>query len=320
MSSSASSTKPFTAEQTFKAYTLEQGIEYAQARTGYHKNLYQLIVDHHTSTGGQLDTALDVGCGPGIAARGLAPHFAHVIGLDPSEGMIATARSLGGVSKSSEPIRFEVSTAEGLGSNLSPPIPNGSVDLITAATAAHWFDMSGFWPRAAQVLKPGGTVAVWTTSALYIHPSTPNYAAVQKALDEFKEHDIGPYRGEGNRLARELYLDLPLPWTLEQPVSDFDESTFFRKEWKRDNSDDSNPFGLGLRTSNLDAIEKRLGTGSPVTRWREAHPDAVGTERDVVRVLRRKIERLLHEAGVEEGKEVVTGGVESVLLMIKKKS
>jgi hypothetical protein len=26
----------------------------------------------------------------------------------------------------------------------------------------HWFDMPKFWAEAAQVVKPGGTVALWT--------------------------------------------------------------------------------------------------------------------------------------------------------------
>ncbi|KAI1418581.1 S-adenosyl-L-methionine-dependent methyltransferase [Hypoxylon sp. FL1857] len=310
----------FTAETTFKSYKPEQGAAYAEGRAGYNTDLYQYIVDNHTSTGGELDTVLDVGTGPGFAARGLAPHFAHVIGIDASEGMISAARSIGGVSSTSEPIRFEVSTAEELGSNLTPPIPDSSVDLITAATAAHWFNMSGFWPRAAEVLKPGGTVAIWTITALYIHSSTPNHAAIQAALDKFRYEDLTPYHAPGNIITRDLYVDLPLPWTLEKLVPEFDKSTFVRKEWRKDRFDsEPDPIGRGLQTVNLDHLEKRFATSSSVTRWREAHPDAVNTENDVVRKLRREIERLLHEAGVERGKEAITGGVESVLLLVKKK-
>ena len=106
---------PVSAEKTFSSYTKDQGANYAQNRPGYHPSLYKTIIDHHTSTGGQLNTLLDVGCGPGTAARSLAPHFAHAIGLDPSEGMINNARILAGASSTSEPIRFEISTAEDLG-------------------------------------------------------------------------------------------------------------------------------------------------------------------------------------------------------------
>jgi trans-aconitate 3-methyltransferase len=321
MADPAPTPAPFSSEKTFRSYTHEQGATYAQNRRGYHPNLYQIILDHHTSTGGQLTTILDVGCGPGTAIRKLAPRFTHAIGLDPSEGMISTARSLGGVSSTSQPIRFEVSTAEDLGSQLSPPIPDSSVDLITAATAAHWFDMSRFWPCAAQLLKPGGTVALWTSSPMYAHPSMPNYAAIQAVISELDDRHLKPYMEPGNLLARKLYIDLPLPWTLARPVLEFDESTFHRKEWNKDGAcAEGSEFFMGQQTADLEALEKVLGTASPVTRWREAHPDAVGTERDVVRMMRREIERLLHEAGVERGKEVVRGGVAGVLLMVKKRA
>lgn len=311
---------PVAPEETFRSYTYEQGKTYAQGRHGYHPNLYQTIIDHHTSTGGQLITILDVGCGPGTAIRELAPRFTHAIGLDPSEGMISTARSLGGALSISQPIRFEVSTAEELGSQLLSPIPDSSVDLITAATAAHWFDMSGFWPRAAQVLKPGGTVALWTISKWHPHPSMPNGPALQAAMTEFHDRHLKPYTQPGNQLALDLYIDLPLPWNLAQPVPNFDESTFYRKEWYKDGvcAEGDESF-MQQQTLDLDMIEKFMETASQVTRWREAHPDAVGTERDVVKMLRKEVERLLHEAGVERGKEMIKGGLSGVLLIVKKR-
>jgi SAM-dependent methyltransferase len=305
---------PVSAEKTFSSYTQDQGANYAQNRPGYHPNLYKTIIDHHTSTGGQLNTLLDVGCGPGTAARALAPHFAHVIGLDPSEGMINNARSLAGASSTSEPIRFEISTAEDLGWHLSPPVEDSSVDLITASNAAHWFDMSRFWPSAARVLKPGGSVALWTSGDVRVHPSMPNAAAIQAAMDQSQEQHLKPYYEPGNLLARDRYVDLPLPWTLAQPVPEFDESAFFRKDW-----DVAESFFVGQSEVDLDTFEKMMGTSSVMTRWRQAHPDAVGTERDVVRILRREIERLLHEVGVEKGKETVKGTMRGALLIVKKK-
>ena len=63
-----------------------------------------------------------------------------------------------------------------------------------------------------------------------------------------------------------------------------------------------------------------LGTASPVTRWREAHPEAVGTEQDVLRIMRRKLEKILHDSGVEEGAELVHGDMEGALLLVRKKA
>lgn len=318
----ADATPTATSETTFRSYTREQSDAYVRHRRSYHPDLFGIILEFHKANGGECNTIVDVGCGPGIAIRGLAPYFDNAIGLDPSQEMIATARSVGGETSTSKPIQFEVSTAEELGSRLSPPvITNDSVDIITAAAAAHWFDMDAFWPRAAEVLKPGGTVALWLGSSMRVHPSMPNAVAIQVALDKIVNDELDEFMTAGNRLARDLYVNLPLPWTIQDPVPAFDENSFVRKEWNTDSDHIKGEefFVGGLQTLSLDMLEKLLETGSPVTRWREAHPDAVGTERDIIRVLRRQIERLLHEANVEPGKEVVTGALSGVLLMIKKK-
>ncbi|KAL6907170.1 S-adenosyl-L-methionine-dependent methyltransferase [Trichoderma evansii] len=306
-----------TTEDIFRSYSAEQGQNYSVVRPGYPPELFKIIVDHHTSTGGQLDTVVDVGCGPGQAIKDLAPFFKNAIGLDPSEGMIDTARA----SAKSEnlPIRFEVSFAETLGVDLEPPVSDGSVDMVTAATAAHWFDMAGFWKAAARILKPGGTVAIWIRSGAGINTTkTPNGAAIQAAVDEFYT-ELRPYAKSGNRLAHDLYNSLPLPWTLEVPVAEFDKDSFVRKEWNKDKTggDDEVPVRTGGPITP-EQFEKIMGTSSPVTRWRETFPDKVGTEEDLVRKLRRRMESLLHEAGIKPGEEVLRGEVAMALLLVKK--
>jgi SAM-dependent methyltransferase len=302
-------------EKTFSSYDREQGNKYAKARRDYHPSLYQTVLDRHTSTGGKLHLLLDVGCGPGLAIRVLAPYFTHAIGLDPSSGMVDTARSLGGVDSTSSPIRYELSTAEQLGSNLSPPVEDGSVDLITASNAAHWFNMPAFWVAAARVLKPGGTVALWTSGNVCAHPSMPNADAIQAAFDAYQEKYLVPYYEPGNLLTRNRYTTLPLPWTLDSPVGEFDQDSFFRKDWQADEE-----FFTGQPEVNLDMFEKMMATGSPQMRWHQAHPELVGTEKDVLKILRNEIEGLLHEAGVEKGKELVRASVQGALLIIKKKT
>ncbi len=189
---------------------------------------------------------------------------------------------------------------------------------VCRGSRLQWFDLPRFWLRAAQVLKPGGTVALWTVCKPSTDPSVPNAEAIKARLQEIEVEYLRPFIEPGNRMVRDKYASLPLPWTLPQPVADFDEATFFRKDsgWGQ-----GQEFTIGQgHKIGMDMAEKILGTASPVTRWREAHPDAVGTEADVVRVMRREIERLLHEAGVEVGQEYVKVGVEAVLLMIKKKA
>lgn len=310
----SSSAPTRSTEKTFTSYSQEQGKAYSQARPDYHPRVYETILSHHKTSGGQFDTFLDIGCGPGNVARGFSPHFKHAVGLDPSDGMMATARSLGGTTSISENIRYEISTAEDLGKYLPQPIPDASVDLITAANAAHWFDMSQFWPSAARVLKPGGSVALWTSGKTGIHPSVPGADSLQKVLDDIEEKHLRPFFELGNLHTRSRYVDLPLPWTLENQVVEFDQKTFHRKDW--DAAEDFYSFQPEV---SLDMFEKITETASPVTRWRQAHPNKVGTEDDVVRMYRRAIERHLNEHGVEKGKETLKGSMHGVILIVKKK-
>ncbi|KAI3334328.1 hypothetical protein F4824DRAFT_502119 [Ustulina deusta] len=114
-------------EETFRAYTQAQGDTYAAGRPGYSPELFKIIIAHHTSTSGQLNTVLDIGCGTGQATLDLAPYFANAIGLDPLEGMIGTARA--SAESANLLVRFEVLAAEALGTELKPPVADGSVDL-----------------------------------------------------------------------------------------------------------------------------------------------------------------------------------------------
>ena len=305
-----------TSETTFRSFTEKQGSNYAQHRHDYHPRLYNAVINHHKSTGGQFDTLLDVGCGPGIAARGLAPLFNHTIAIDPSQGMIDSALAL----PTPTPIRFAVSSAETLGAELSPPIPDGTIDLITAATAAHWFDMPKFWTRAAHLLKPGGTVAIWGAGPICISAETPNHTAVQAAIDK-AERLVDEYLAPGNRLARSGYVDLPLPWAISPPIPEFEESSFIRKEWgQAEGLEPGDEFHtLGGAGATLDMLEMVMGTASPVIRWREANPEKVGTEEDVVKVMRREIEEAFEGEEVERGKELLKGGVKGVLLLVKRR-
>ncbi|KAI0970196.1 S-adenosyl-L-methionine-dependent methyltransferase [Xylaria arbuscula] len=304
-------------EETFRTYTQAQGETYAVGRPGYSPELFKIVIAHHTSTGGQLNTVVDIGCGTGQATLDLAPYFANAIGLDPSEGMIGTARA--SAESANLPIRFEVSAAEALGTDLKPPIADGSVDLLTAATAAHWFDMARFWPSAARVLKPGGTAALWARTGMAVDPiRTLNGAAIKAVVDEIFVSELQPFSKLGSTLTRDLYVDLPLPWTLEVPVEEFDKGSFFRKEWNkhRDGAENDN-LGTG-KTVTTEEFENLTDTHSTVTRWREAHPDKAGTEEDIARKMRRRIEGLLHEVGVKPGEEVLRGQMAIVLLMVKK--
>ncbi|ATY64913.1 methyltransferase domain-containing [Cordyceps militaris] len=278
----------------------------------YSQALYDAVLLFHASTGGRPGLLVDVGCGPGNATRALGAHFARAVGLDASPSMVQHAADL---TPGASP-RFHHATAESLGADLpgSDAIGRGTVDLITAANAAHWFDMAAFWQAAGRALRPRGTVALWIPGNGVVHPATPGAAALDALLQRFLTRGaLVPYYAAGpHRLVRDRYRALPRP----PPGAGFDDAAFERREWC---VGVDKPFLEGADGAvALDVVEHALGTLSPVARWRAAHEASAGSERDLVRRLRRDMEAVLRAHGVREGEERVRIVVDGTLLLFKK--
>jgi trans-aconitate 3-methyltransferase len=142
-------------------------------------------------------------------------------------------------------------------------------------------------------------ISPWLISS---DPSTPNAAAVQKSLFRLEREVLAPYELPPNRLSRDMYDNLILPWDIENTLaSAFPESDFVRQEWDRDGilSNGKEFFLDGEDGSEsetpLDSLEASLGTASMVTRWREAHPDLAGTEKDCVKEMTAEIRKAIGE-------------------------
>lgn len=182
------------------------------------------------------------------------------------------------------------------------------------------FNMPLFWKQAAVILKPGGTVAIWTIGSAKVDPSTPNAVAIQAAVDALNDGEVAQYYAPGNTMTRELYINLPLPWTVSPPIPEFDQETYSRREWgPEDGAKELLDSSAGTEM-NLDEIEKLWGTMSPIQRWRDANPEKVGTEQDIVKRFIAVVSGLLHEAGVKEGEEKLKSTLTGVLMMVKKKA
>ena len=128
---------PASEERTFKQYTPAQAQAYAANRSGYTDKLFNIILDHHRSTGGSFHTLLDIGCGPGNATRPLAKHFDVAYGVDPSPEMINAGIAIGAEpgtreTQSGGRVEYMVGRAEDMASLRES---GRKVDLLTAATA-----------------------------------------------------------------------------------------------------------------------------------------------------------------------------------------
>lgn len=132
------------ADRSWGATSFETGsADYARFRPSYPSAL----AEHLAAATPSRSHALDVGCGTGQLTTLLAAQFDHVTGIDPSASQIENAATLPN-------IQYRVGSAEDL------DLPDRSVDLITVAQAAHWFDLPAFYREAARVARPGGLVAL----------------------------------------------------------------------------------------------------------------------------------------------------------------
>jgi ubiquinone/menaquinone biosynthesis C-methylase UbiE len=122
-----------TNDPTFRHYQPAQASAYAQWRGSYNAGLYEEVLSYHKSTGGELNSLLDLGCGTGSATRDLAPCFQKAVGVDPGSEMVNTAKSIGGETAAGVPVQYFVSDAEDVGEEQG--VKEKSVDLLTAAMA-----------------------------------------------------------------------------------------------------------------------------------------------------------------------------------------
>ena len=303
------------ADQTFTTYDSAQSSSYQRSRPPYPSRLIEFVLKKHADTTSSPSDkiVLDVGCGPGTATRSLSPSFYAAHGCDPSSAMIDTARPIKSTTLSGSQITYHVCAAEAL---QSLPIPPGSVDLVTAAMAAHWFDLPKFYEGATYLLKPGGTLALWTSSSYYCHPlTTPNHERVQKILLDLERNILAPFEVKGNRLSRDMYDQLPLPWTCDPFIKDFPETGFERYEWNRDGvPSNDGTFFCGVEREELDDLAKGLGTASMVTRWREVNRENLenGVVEDCVAMTVRRLKEAM------SGRDWIDGGSATALLIFKK--
>ncbi len=98
---------------------------------------------------------LDLAAGSGALARALVPCCASVVAAEPSRNLLFELRT-------APPVAAAVqATAERL------PFAGASFDVVTVATAFHWFDAEQALSEIARVLRPGGHLGlVWNTRAV----------------------------------------------------------------------------------------------------------------------------------------------------------
>jgi hypothetical protein len=136
----------------------------------------------------------------------------------------------------------------------------------------------------------------------------PHAAKVNEIQKNF-ESLIEPYMQPGNVIAHGLYDQLPLPWETDPNQTVFPKEKFQRFDWDRDGLlSDGKDFLGGSQEFPLEIYKLALGTVSSVTRWREAHPELVGSKDDPVIIVLEQMREVL-------GETMLRGGGPTALLM-----
>jgi len=210
---------------------------YAEYRPSYPDELYQ----HLEFVGGPFESAWDCATGNGQAAVDLTRIADSVVATDVDERQLAAAVD-------HPDVDYRVASAEDSG------LPDASMDLVTVATALHWFDLDAFFAELDRVLAPGGLFAAWCYNTVDV-----NYridSVIARLTDEILDDDWDPRV----RHIQNEYADIDLPIEdLEPPELcctmewTFEDFTGFLSTWSayRDHQD---RYG----EESLDSIRREL--------------------------------------------------------------
>jgi len=163
--------------------------EYAKHRPQYPDELFsylsEICIGH--------DSAWDCATGNGQAAVSCAKYFTRVEATDLSAEQIQNCLV-------HPKVHYSVSPAE------HTPFADNSFDLITVATAVHWFDLKKFFQEVERVLKPNGVFAIWSYNFFTIEPK------IDRVVTKEFHEPIDPFWADGNRQVMNEYRDLALPF------------------------------------------------------------------------------------------------------------
>jgi SAM-dependent methyltransferase len=185
--------RPDTAGRRYGRVFDGMAAEYDRHRPGYPGAL----IDHACRAAGigSGDRVLEVGCGTGQLTRALVARGLHVTAVEPGPNLIALARQnlAGAGAVDFVNARFE-----------DAALPRERFAAVFCASAFHWVDPEVSWQQAADVLVPGGTLALVQYFGLAEPRSQRDQDAVLAALRKVAPDiaaDWPAYRDLGATLA-----------------------------------------------------------------------------------------------------------------------
>lgn len=166
--------------------------EYSFSRPHYPESLFEYLSKVTPLRGVVWDCAT----GNGQAAIGLCKYFRKVIASDMSKNQIENGFER-------DNIFYKVFAAE------KTDLPDDSIDLITVAQAAHWFNFERFYDEVRRVSKKSDSViAIWSYGMHRINPE------IDKISDRLTVGGdiLGNYWPKETEFVKNNYETIPFPF------------------------------------------------------------------------------------------------------------
>jgi SAM-dependent methyltransferase len=248
---------------------------YAAFRPQYPQKIFSTVLSYHE---GPKSFLLDLGCGHGLISRELSPSFTRILATDPSAVMIAQAQSS---TPSDSNITFREASAEDLSD-----VEDGSLDMVVAGQAAHWFDYSKMWPELKKKVRSRGTVAFWG----YKDNLFVDYPTATRILDHYcyGPETMGKFWEQpGRNILRDRYK------AIVPPPEDWQDIERIEYEPATSGSGSGKGTVLMHKKAKLGEIEGYVRTFSAYHNWMAQHTEEKakkdGGEGDIVDEMFEKI-------------------------------
>ena len=167
-------------------------LEFDDDATRQLESIYQTpdVIEQRRATRALLALAtgervLDIGSGPGFMAAEMAAEVGpegSVVGVDPSESMLATAR------RREAPVEYVAGDA------LALPFPDESFDAVVATQVYEYVaDMPAALAEARRVLRTGGRLLILDTDWDSIVWHSSDRDRMLRVLEKWNDHLADPY-------------------------------------------------------------------------------------------------------------------------------
>jgi len=221
---------PFTARRFQTA-----AASYLQGRSAYPALLFRRIAELCRLDGSQR--VMDLGCGPGQVALGLAPYVGRIVAVDPEPAMLKIAAEV------TAGLGEKVELVEGSSYDLGPSF--GRFRLVAMGRSFHWMDRAETLRRLDALIEPAGAIVLLHDD----RPEVPDnrwHAPFQEVVWRYAADDVAKQVRSHWASHEAVLLDSPFP-RLEQVT------VFERRRITVDQ--------LVLRTESMSSVARsRIGT------------------------------------------------------------